>query len=245
MKIAVYGCLAIVFALCIGVGIFVFVLLGPREKETWSTLAALLAVIAAGIAVLPALRVLQVQEDSQRPRPMPYFDLTSRYGFLQLRLKNMGASVAYDVELHWETPLMDDQKDLAKSLNRTAVLLPQESVSTPIGGAHEMVPKFADTRFAGECSYKDASGKKYKEAFVCSVDGNQHQLLHDTELPRTLRDLQDLPGKLDAIVEQLKKLTPPPEPPSEEFIEQMKRNLGRLQQPAVSLPAADAPPEGS
>lgn len=228
MKIAVYGCLAIVFALCVGVGIFVFVLLGPREKETWATLAALLAVIAAIIAVLPALRVLQVQEDSQRPRPTPYFDLTSRYGLLQLRLKNTGGSVAYDVELHWKTPLMNDEKDLAKSLDRTAVLLPQESVSTLMGAAHEMVPKFADTRFEGECSFRDASGKKFKEAFVCSVDGNQHQLVHDTELPRTLRDLQDIPKKLDEIAEQLKKLTPPPEPPSEEFIERMKRNLGGL-----------------
>lgn len=217
MKSAIYGCLAVVLSLCIGVGIFVFIFLGPKEKETWSTLAALLAVIAAIIAVLPALRVLQVQEDSQRPRPTPYFDLTSRYGLLQLRLKNTGASVAYDIELHWKTPLVSDEKDLAKSLNRTAVLLPQESVSTLIGGAHEMVPKFADTRFEGKCSFKDASGKKYKEPFVCSVDGNQHQLLHDTELPRTLRDLQDLPKSLDKIAEQLKKLTPPPEPPSEKL----------------------------
>ena len=228
MKTAVYGCLAIVFTLCVGVGIFVLHLLGPREKETWSTLAALLAVVAAVTAVLPALRVLQVQEDSQRPRPTPYFDLTSRYGLLQLRLKNTGASVAYDVELQWKTPLVDDEKDLAKSLNRTSVLLPQESVSTLVGGAHEMVPKFADKRFEGECRFKDASGKKYKEAFVCSVDGNQHQLLHDTELPRTLRDLQDIPKKLDAIAEQLKKLTPPTQPPSEEIIERMTRNIGRL-----------------
>ncbi len=72
-----------------------------------ATLTGLLAVIAAIIAALPALRILELQEDALRPRPTHYFDLTSRYGLLQLRIKNLGAGVAYDVVLDWKEHPVD------------------------------------------------------------------------------------------------------------------------------------------
>src|SRR5271168_1325950 len=99
MKTAARICLVIVLAGCLTLA--GFLLHGPKEKETWSTLTGLLAVIAAVIAALPALRILEIQEDALRPRPTPYFDLTSRCDLLQLRVKNLGGGVAYDVRLHW------------------------------------------------------------------------------------------------------------------------------------------------
>src|ERR1039458_6013511 len=100
MRILVRLLLAVVFTAAI---VLVAVLLaGPKSKETWATLTAVLAVIAAVISAWPSLRVLEIQEDATRPCPMPYFDVTSRYGFLQLRVKNIGAGVAYDVILSWD-----------------------------------------------------------------------------------------------------------------------------------------------
>ena len=203
MKTVVYCCLATVFVACVVLA--AFLLHGPKEKETWSTLAAVLAVIAAVIAVLPALRVLEIQEDTQRPRPTPYFDLTSRYNLLQLRVKNFGASAAYDVHLKWTTRPVDHKGNDVQSLDRIAVLVPQESVSTLIGASHDTVRKLSDTKFEGECHYKDASGKKYRQRFVCSVDASQKQLLHDNELPKTLREIQDIPKELARIADQLEK----------------------------------------
>ncbi len=206
MKTAVYYCLGIVLVACVTLA--ALLLHGPKEKETWSTLAALLAVIAAVIAVLPALRVLELQEDSLRPRPTPYFDLTSRYDLLQLRVKNCGASVAYDVELKWKTRPVDHKEIEIQSLDHISVLLPQESVSTLVGASHEFVRKLADTRFAGECHYKDSSGKRLCHDFICSVDASQRQLLHDHEMPKTLRELQDIPKELARIAEYLEKIIP-------------------------------------
>ena len=87
--------LAIVFFAAFGLA--VFLLVGIKGKETWATLTAVLAVIAAVISAWPALRVLEIQEDSLRPRPTPYFDLTSRYGLLLLRVKNLGNYILYSL----------------------------------------------------------------------------------------------------------------------------------------------------
>lgn len=206
MKTAVYLCLVIVLIVCVTLA--GFLLHGPKEKETWATLAALLAVIAAVIAVLPALRVLEIQEDALRPRPTPYFDLTSRYNLLQLRVKNLGAGVAYDIKLKWKTRPIDHKGDEVQSLDHISILLPQESVSTLIGASIDAVRRLSDTRFEGECHFKDASGKSFSQKFICSVDASQKQLLHDNELPKTLRELQDIPKELSRIAEQLERLTP-------------------------------------
>lgn len=208
MKTAAYCCLGIVFVACTCIGLTAFLLHGPKEKETWSTLTAVLAVIAAVIAVLPALRVLEIQEDSQRPRPTPYFDLTSRYDLLQLRVQNFGASIAYDVQLKWKTRPVDHKGNEIQSLDCISVLVPQGSVSTLIGTSHDTVRKLSDTKFEGECHYKDASGKRFRQKFICSVDASQKQLIHDNELPKTLRELQDIPKELARIADQLEKLTP-------------------------------------
>jgi hypothetical protein len=206
MKTAVYVCLGIVLVACVALA--AILLYGSKEKETWATLAGLLAVIAAVIAVIPALRVLELQEDSLRPRPSPYFDLTSRYDLVQLRVKNFGVGVAYDIQLNWKTRPVDHKGNEVQSLDRISVLPPQESVSALIGASHDTVRKLADTQFEGECHYRDSSGKKFCQNFICSVDASQKQLLHDNELPKTLRELQDVPKELARIAEQLEKLIP-------------------------------------
>jgi hypothetical protein len=201
---------SLVFVLIASLTLAVFLLHGPKEKETWATLTGLLAVIAAVIAALPALRVLEIQEDALRPRPTPYFDLTSRYDLLQLRVKNLGGGVAYDVQLHWNAHPVDHKGNEVTSLDYISTLLPQESVSTLIGVSSKAVKELSDTRFEGKCEFRDSSGKRFSQDFICSVDANQKQLLHDNELPKTLRELQDIPKELSRIVEQLEKFRQTP-----------------------------------
>lgn len=66
----------------------------------------------------------------------------------------------------------------------------------------------SDARFEGKCRFKDVAGNEYCQKFVCSVDANQKQLLHDAELPKTLRELQEIPARLARIADQLEKLSP-------------------------------------
>ncbi|MES2390018.1 MAG: hypothetical protein V4555_00145 [Acidobacteriota bacterium] len=206
MKTAAKICLVVTLVACLCLA--GFILHGPKEKETWSTLTGVLAVIAAGIAVLPALRILEIQEDALRPRPTPYFDLTSRYDLLQLRVKNLGGGVAYDVRLHWKHRPTDHMGNPVVSLDRIATLLPQESVSTLVGVSSTIVRELSDSRFEGVCRCKDASGRTHRATFVCSLDANQKQLLHDNELPKTLRELQDIPKELSRIADLLESYRP-------------------------------------
>ena len=204
MKIFVNILLIVIFVASIS--LLVFLLYGPKEKETWATITGLLAVIAAVMAAVPALRVLAIQEDALRPRPTPYFDMTSRYNLLQLRVKNFGGGVAYDVQLKWKTHPLDHKGETVTALDHISVLLPQESASTLIGTSSNKVKEFARSKFEGECRYKDFTGKKLRQKFVCSVDAHQKQLLHDDELPKTLRDLQEVPKELARIADLLDKI---------------------------------------
>ena len=201
MRIFVRTLLALVFLVAVTwVG---FLLYGPKEKETWAVLTGLLAVIAAVIATWPALRVLEIQEDALRPRPTPYFDLTSRHNLLQLRVKNLGGGVAYDVRLNWKTHPVDHQGNEITILDNISVLLPQESASTLVGASAKIVRELSTSRFEGECLCKDSTGKRYRQKFICSVDGHQKRLLHDDELPKTLHDLQEIPIELRRIADWL------------------------------------------
>jgi len=198
MKTAARFCLAVVLLACLTLA--GFLLHGPKEKETWSTLTGLLAVIAAVIAALPALRVLEIQEDALRPRPTPYLDLTSRHNLLQLRVKNLGGGVAYDVELHWKAQPVDHEGNKVTSLDHTSTLLPQESVSTLMGPSSKMVTGLSDTRFEGECCFKDSTGRKFRQRFICSVDGNQKQLVHAASCRRRYGNCRiSLPSLLELL----------------------------------------------
>jgi Fe-S cluster assembly iron-binding protein IscA len=197
---------ALTIAAVASLALAAFILQAPKEKETWAALTGVLAVIAAIIGAFPALRMLEIQEDALRPRPTPYFDLTSRYSLLQLRVKNLGGGVAYDVQLKWEKHLVNHKGEEVDNLDHISVLLPQDSVSVLIGASTEFVRKLSDSQFEGECSCRDATGKKYCQNFICSVDGSQKQLVHDNELPKTLRDLQKLPEELNRIAEAIKQL---------------------------------------
>ena len=182
-----------------------FLLVGPKSKETWATLTAVLAVIAAVISAWPSLRVLEIQEDATRPCPMPYFDVTSRYGFLQLRLKNIGAGVAYDVILTWDKHPQNAEGEDVTALDSVSVLMPHDSVSVLVGTALEIVQKYPILRFEGTLEFKDATGKRRTQRFVCSADEHRKRLTFDDEMPKTLHELQRLPEKLTDICKAIQE----------------------------------------
>jgi len=176
---------------------------GPRESDVWAAITGLLAVITAIIAAFPALRVVELQEDSLRPRPTPYFDVSSRYSLLQLRVKNIGPSVAYDMRLRWKSRPSDHMGNAITALDEIPVLLPGESVSTLVGISVETVRKYATLRFEGEIEFRDENRKRMRQYFVCTTQEHGKRLVYDEELPKTLYELQKIPGQLERIKEAL------------------------------------------
>lgn len=185
----------------------VVLLLGLKETETvmWATLTAVLAVVAAVISAWQSLRILEIQEDATRPCPTPYFDITSRYGFLLLRVKNLGAGVAYGVHLNWNKRPQNEEGEEVTAVDAVPVLVPHESVSVLVGRPHELFNKYPAMRFEGIVECKDVTGKHMTQPFICSADEHRSRLVHDDELPRTLYDLQQIPKRLDGIADAIRK----------------------------------------
>jgi hypothetical protein len=158
------------------------------------------------IAVWPALRVLELQEDATRPAPTPYFDLTSRYSLLLLRVKNLGPSIAYDVRLSWHKHPRDQEGREVTALDQISVLVPQASTSVLLGASHQLFDKYEEMQFAGNIAFKDTRGKLWRQPFRVSADEHRKRLAHDDELPRALHDLQQIPKALDEINKSIQSL---------------------------------------
>jgi len=184
---------------------FLLLHLGPRESDTWAAITGLLAVITAVIAAFPALRVVELQEDSLHPRPTPYFDVSSRYSLLQLRVKNIGPSVACDIKLRWKSRPSDNMGNEITALDEIPVLLPGESVSTLVGTSIEIVRKYASLRFEGEVEFRNENRKRMHKYFVCTTQEHGKRLVYDEELPKTLYQLQKIPEQLEQITEALSR----------------------------------------
>jgi hypothetical protein len=197
MRLFVRSLLVVVFTAAIV--LVAMLLAGPKSKETWATLTAVLAVIAAVISAWPSLRVLEIQEDATKPCPTPYFDVTSRYGLLQLRVSNIGASVAYNVKLNWDKHPQNAEGEDLTALDAIPMLMPHDSVSLLVGVAHEVFEKYPAMRFEGTVEFKDVAAKQRTQRFLCSADGHRHGLTFDNELTRTLYELQKLPKELTDI----------------------------------------------
>ncbi len=204
MRVLTRLLLSVLFVACIA--LIVFLLCGPRTTETWATLTGVLAVLAALIAVLPSLRVIQLQEDASRPAPTPYFDITSRYSLLLLRIKNLGGGVAYDVRLNWEKHPQDQDGREVTALDQISALVPQQSASVLLGVPQKLFEKYEAMEFAGTLGFKDAAGKRWEHRFRVSADEHRERLVHDDELPRTLYDVQQIPKALDEISKAIQSL---------------------------------------
>jgi hypothetical protein len=180
--------------------------LEPNKQEGLAAITGLLAVVTAIISAFPALNVIELQEDASQPRPSPYFDLTSRYDMLQLRVKNIGPSAAYDIRIKWLNCPRNYKDEEIKILDEISVLLPDHSVSTLVGTSHEFVKKYLSLRFEGEIEFKDAKKKRFREKFVCTTQEHGKRLIHDEELPKTLYELQKVPERLEQIATALSEL---------------------------------------
>lgn len=184
--------------------VFVLFVLGVKNPETWAVIAASLAVLTSVISSWSAQRVLEIEEDSQKPYCYPSIDIRSRYGLMQLRVTNYGGSVAREIYLHWDKPLLNSKSDVVKFTKQEGtpdipILLPNESVSVLIDGTLSMFQRVQDMNYSGRINFKNASGKKIKYPFYVSAEIHRSSLSYDEEESRTHFELQKIPKELQKI----------------------------------------------
>ncbi|MBL8232270.1 MAG: hypothetical protein JNL98_27490 [Bryobacterales bacterium] len=197
--------LTLVLLATLGVSVFLFDGADSKHKDFVTALPGILAVVAAIVAAWPTVKMFEMQRDALRPSPTPCFDFGSRYGLLLLRVKNLGASVAYDVTINWdEHPKNEDGEDVT-ALDSIPSLMPAASASINVGRPHELFKKYKAMQFSGVVEFRDVNETKYQQGFKFRADEQRASLTYDDEMTRTLYELQKLPNRLEVIAKAVKE----------------------------------------
>jgi hypothetical protein len=184
---------------------------GGLQADALNALAAALAVITAVIAAWGAQKVIEREDDARRPLPDLTVDVSSRYALAQLVLRNFGGTPAFDVRIHWDAPLLDSDGNMVSFSERAdgvaASVLPNgERVMAFIDAVSNLV-KRKETIYSGELIYAERPGGKRKtRKFALDLGKYRQTLIFSDELPRTLHELQAIPGNLDGIRDELQQL---------------------------------------
>lgn len=181
---------------------------GLAEPSAWATVAAAFAVIAAVLSAWTSQRVLELQEDSLEPNPVPIIDLRSRYQLAQFRITNHGGGSAYDVTIIWQRQLRDAEgNDVLLGRDIAIPVLPKgESASVALGVDSSFLSAHPDTTCSGKLEYANATGQRFIKSFVVSAEHERKALRHDEEALKTLRELQNIPAELQSVAREIAKL---------------------------------------
>jgi hypothetical protein len=119
-------------------------------------------------------------------------------------VRNLGASVAYDVKIRWDEHPKDEAGEDVTALDDIPVLLPQAEPQTLVGQTRILLQRHQSMRFGGVIDFKDATGKKFTQRFKCSADEYRHGQVYENDMTQTLKELQKLPEGLKDIVKAIK-----------------------------------------
>jgi hypothetical protein len=184
-------------------------------SDVWATVAGGLAVIAAVVSAWTAQDVVELERARLQPDPYPFFDAYRRYSLLQLRVTNLGGSVARNIRIRWHTPLISAQTGAPIRFSGDPlgpdipVLLPGASVAVLVGESHTFFSNTAPpAEYSGVIEYENAAGKLFQHPFVASAEALRHSLTFDDESPKTQHELQRIPKQLKEIAHAIASLRP-------------------------------------
>lgn len=205
--------LSFAFLAALGVPATTFAVRGPDAPEAWTLLAASLAVITSIISAWSSRRVVEIQEDAQRPNVYPAFDFTSRYGLVLLRVKNVGRTPAHDISLEWDVELKNHAGATIgfpknDGLPAITVLWPGESITQIVDTPHDVLGAHPEKEYTGFVTFEDPSRRRYRRPFRLDIRPYSGAPMYDEEVPRTHYELQQIPKELQAIRKAVEKLPP-------------------------------------
>jgi len=177
-----------------------------------ATLAAALAVVTAVVSAWGAQRVVELEEDRQRPYPYPSFDLSSRYGLVLFRIENSGGSAAHDISIVWSGDSLTNSagNEVRFSDNNEGiqipVLLPSQSISKMVDGNIEFFKSEHKHQYSGVIKFQDSAGRKYSHQFKMDAGMYLGTPTHSEEEIKTQFELQKIPEHLKNIEGVLNKI---------------------------------------
>jgi len=127
-------------------------------------------------------------------------------------MANVGGSLAKDVEVKWERPLLNVKgapvrlSAVPEGPDIIPVLLPGQSTAVLVGVAHRFFDTYKDTTYSGNIRYRNASGDIRKQRFVVSAEVHRQSLVHENEEAITHEKLQKIPERLEEIASEITRL---------------------------------------
>jgi len=182
-----------------------FLNLGLQNGAAWTVVAASSAVIAAAVSAWTSAKIIEHQEDAQRPFPYPYVDVSSRYQVLLLRVQNFGGTTAHSIRLEWNEPLRNHQGSNVGSQEIRA-LVPQQSVAELIDVEHAFFEREQDANYSGTVFFKDRYGRDDNHPFFVGIEQYRIAASHDDEVLKTNYRLQQIPEQFKGLNRELKAL---------------------------------------
>ncbi len=201
--------LAAVFILSIAVVLISFVRPQWLHIEKVPVIAGALAVLTSAISAWGANRVVELTENELKPYPFPFIDAQSRRGLIQLSITNFGGSTASDVRLFWTEPLLNVKGNKVTLGPRDCipVLLPKETIRVPLGGTIEFYAKYKEPNYTGKVEFRNSSGRRFRYRFNASAEQFLGTLVHEDEMSLTHEKLQAVPGILDNLTAEVRKIS--------------------------------------
>ncbi len=202
--------LTIIISVILIVVSFVYAIDG--KDSAWAVMAASMAVITAVVSSWNAQRIVELEEDKQRPYPYPYFDFESRYGLVLLKVTNFGNSTAHDIEINFINELLNHKNESINFVNDAGehsitVLLPQQSIAKTIDGHIQFYGMKKKHRYSGFISFANSTGKRVVLPFNMDAEMYAGTPQYAEEKLKTHFELQKIPGISDKMNVNLTNIT--------------------------------------
>jgi len=175
--------------------------------DSLNAIAASLAVITAIFSSYGALKIVENEEDSRRPRVTIEPDLFSNAWAAQVSIRNVGLQDANSVSFHFDPSVRSDCK-LVKEIEKRSIsgLSPGEVLKIIICSTVDLFNN-EPLIYTGSIEFSGPHGKRYTESFLLDLEKYKNSPVHLDEYHSAAEKIQKIPEEVAKIATELKNLT--------------------------------------
>ena len=167
------------------------------KANAYSIVAASMAVITALFSSYSSIKLIENEEDKNKPNISISIDCFSRYGLVQYKICNNGASAAKDIKIVFSKDIYEENADntILSKIDGKIInyLAPFEELYIPIGVHVKVFDTMKKQVYSGKLLYSDSVNKKYQDMFIVDFDKYKDNITHSDEIGKMAYELQNLP----------------------------------------------------
>ena len=188
--------------------------IGIWNKE-WETVTASISLIIAIISGWIAYEVFIKHAEAEKPQSVLRVDFRSRFGLILLLAENLGTRPAFNIKFIWEKELKNHKGEIVKFNHfdkefDIPVLNAKEQTSIIVDTPWNFFEKYKndDLDYSGTILFQEALSLKRKTEYPFKFSFKHYSTSpsFDNEEPKTMHELQKIPGQLNEIKRAIEKI---------------------------------------